>query len=191
MFRRFKSETFGAVATASYFRVDSRSRLGERAVSICDRYELFDSDRYFDDDNVRRHIGSFEIELEAALAYNKALSTLKRTGTRRKLNAVDADGNLLPKPAASSIYHGVSRYKSASYNGTDKNGKTRPLKWQAAVHLSKKLGFNGEVRNIGYFDDEPDAALAVDTFYRTHLPSIAASKVNFPTKTELAACARS
>ena len=186
MLRRFKSETFGAVATASYFRVDSRSRLGERAVSICDRYELFDSDRYFDDDNVRRVIGRFEIELEAALAYNKACSTLKRTGTRRKLNAVDADGNLLPKPAASSIYHGVSRYKFA-FN----NGKTRPLKWQAAVHLSKKLGFNGEMRNMGHFDDELDAARAVDTFYRTHMPSIAASKVNFPTKTELAACARS
>ena len=182
MFRRFKSETFGAVATASCFRVDSRSRLGERAVSICDRYELFDSDRYFDDDNVLRHIGSFEIELEAAWAYNKAFSTLKRTGTRRKLNAVDADGNLLPKPAASSIYHGVSRYKYS---------KTSPVKWQAAVHLSKKLGFNGEMRNMGHFDDELDAARAVDTFYRTHLPSIAASKVNFPTKTELAACARS
>ena len=182
MFRRFKSETFGAVATASYFRVDSRSRLGERAVSICDRYELFDSDRYFDDDNVRRHIGNFEIELEAAWAYNKAFSTLKRTGTRRKLNAVDADGNLLPKPAASSIYHGVTRYK---------HRKTSPVRWQAAVHMSKKLGFNGEMRNMGHFDDELDAARAVDTFYRTHLPSIAASKVNFPTKTELAACARS
>ena len=184
MFRRFKSETFGAVATASYFRVDLRSRLGERAVSICDRYELFDSDRYFDDDNVLRHIGSFEIELEAAWAYNKAFSTLKRTGTqrKRKLNAVDADGNLLPKPAASSIYHGVTRYK---------HRKTSPVKWQAAVHLSKKLGFNGEMRNMGHFDDELDAARAVDTFYRAHMPSIAASKVNFPTKTELAACARS
>jgi hypothetical protein len=189
MFRRFRSETFGAVATASYFRVDSRSRLGERAVSICDRYELFDSDRYFDDDNVQHHIGSFKTELEAAWAYNKAVSTLKRTGSRRKLNAVDADGNLLPKPAASSIYHGVCRYnwyKSASYNG-----KTQPVKWQAAVRLSKKLGFEGQMRNMGHFDEELDAARAVDTFYRTHMPSIAASKVNFPTKTELAACARS
>ena len=155
-------------------------------MSICDRYEFLDADRYIDDDNVRRHLGAFETELEAAWAYNKASSTLKRTGIRRKINAVDADGNLLPKPAASSIYHGVCRYKYASYNG-----KTRPVKWQASVCLSKKLGFNGEMRNLGRFDDELDAARAVDTFYRTHMPSIAASKVNFPTKTELAACARS
>jgi hypothetical protein len=55
-------------------------------------------------------------------------------------------------------------------------------KWQASVGRSKRHGLDGKLQHLGLYEDERDAALAVDSFARVHMPGAA---VNFPTLDEL------
>jgi len=61
--------------------------------------------------------------------------------------------------------------------------------WKGEVTRLKACGLDGRQVGVGYYDDEVDAALAVDAYLRRELPTIAARKVNFPTADEVAACA--
>jgi hypothetical protein len=55
-------------------------------------------------------------------------------------------------------------------------------RWQAGIKRGKRHGFDGKVQHLGLYEDERDAALAVDSFARLHLPGTA---LNFPTLDEL------
>jgi hypothetical protein len=120
------------------------------------------------------YVGSFRDEEKAGRAYNAAIA--EDGGVRCKPNLVGADGRLRPKPAASSPYFGVSWYK-------------RLKRWKAAVCRQRRLGFDGKMTTLGYYDDAIAAAKAADAYLRSYMPSIAATKTNFPTAEEWGACA--
>lgn len=128
---------------------------------------------YHDEGGNDVHLGYFDDEEEAAAAYNAAIAA---SGVlRRKTNPVGADGRLRAKPALSSPYLGVF---------WDKGN----MRWVAKVTRSKVAGLDGKQHKLGYFPTELLAALAVDEYFRYHMPSIAPRKTNFPTAEELRAC---
>ena len=120
------------------------------------------------------HVGLFDDEEDAAIAYNEALEReVLAHGVeplRRKLNLVGPDGRLLPKPGQSSEFYGVSWLE-------------REKKWFASMRLGKRYGGSGEKKKLGLYDDETDAAKAVDSFIRQHMPK-AAALLNYPTADE-------
>ena len=59
----------------------------------------------------------------------------------------------------------------------------RKARWRAAVRLAKRLGYEGQVHNIGMFDHEKQAARAVDAFVRRYMPELVHSHLNFPDET--------
>lgn len=104
------------------------------------------------------HIGYFESEIDAALAYDKAAR--EAYGDSALLNFPDITTYELPSPRkTSSIYKGVSWYKA---------GK----KWKATI------GGRKMITHLGYFDSELEAAIAYDhaavDFYGDD------AKLNFP-----------
>ena len=118
--------------------------------------------RYKDANGKDRHIGNFDDEEEAARAVNKAIRDAGLEG-RRKTNAVDATGALVPKPqknaavppdpsrdptAATSKFWGVTWNKSAR-------------RWEAYYKDAA-----GKKRSIGRFDDEEEAARAYNAAIR-------------------------
>ena len=113
-------------------------------------------------------IGEFDDEEEAARAYNDVVEAKK---LERPTNPERADGRLEAKPIKSSAYYGVSRQIGRN-------------KWQAYADLQKSLGFDGSRKYLGVFDDEREAARAVDESLRELIPDIAAYWVNFPTRQE-------
>ena len=103
--------------------------------------------------------GYFDDEEAAARAYNAAV---QKAGLRRKMNR-EVNGQLQAKPERSSSYFGVS------WNEGQKQ-------WVASVTRFKKCGLDGKKQFVGLFDDEIDAAKAVDTYLREHMPTIAAGE---------------
>jgi len=124
-------------------------------------------------DGVDVDLGAYDDEEAAARAYNAGVTA---AGLRRRMNQVRPDGTLKEKPPTSSQYLGVRWFK-------------RDKKWLAQVHNSTRCGLNGKMKTLGRYDDEADAALAVDAYLRSAMPSVAARKANFPTAAELAAAA--
>ena len=51
--------------------------------------------------------------------------------------------------------------------------------WKASMTHIKKHGGDGKTKNLGYYDDERSAAIAVDSFIRERMPGLV-SKLNFP-----------
>ena len=51
--------------------------------------------------------------------------------------------------------------------------------WVARMRHGKKYGGDGKQKNLGRYNDERSAALAVDAFVRERMPSLTA-KLNFP-----------
>ena len=113
-------------------------------------------------------IGEFDEEEEAARAYNDVVEAKK---LEQRMNPEGADGRLEAKPIKSSAYYGVSWQ-----NGCNK--------WEAYSVLQKRLGFDGNRKYLGVFDDEREAARSVDESLREFIPDIAAYWVNFPTRRE-------
>ena len=73
--------------------------------------------------------------------------------------------------------HDFGPLQSSFYGVTWDRKKGR---WRAAVRLAKKLGYEGQVYNIGMFDHEKQAARAVDAFVRRYMPELVHSHLNFP-----------
>jgi len=86
----------------------------------------------------------------------------------RPLN-LEKDGVLLEKPEKTSEFRGISL-------------NVKNNRWQAIIRRGKRHGLDGRVQRLGFFEDERDAGLAVDSFARLHLPGTA---LNFPTLDEL------
>ena len=130
----------------------------------CGKWEA----RYNNEDGKQVHIGYYDNEEEAGRAYNAKIVALK---LKRRTNP-EVDGKLVAKPDLTSKYIGVTWDHKAS-------------SWRASVHRSKRLGFDGKQKHLGYYDKERSAALAADAYLRLAMPSVAAAKVNFPTLSEL------
>jgi hypothetical protein len=99
------------------------------------------------------HLGCFEDDEVAARAYDRAARA--HQGEKAQLN-FPAEGE--SGPAQSSKYRGVSWFK--------KNNK-----WQVQLY------FDGKKHQLGYFEDEEDAARAYDRAARAHKGG--AEKLNF------------
>ena len=103
------------------------------------------------------------------MAYNDAIDA---AGIRARRNPVGDDGRPVAKPDMTSPFFGVCWDR-------------RHRKWGARVYNRRSLGLNGKQHCLGNFGDEVSAARAVDAYLRAVMPSIAATKVNFPTKKEM------
>jgi len=69
---------------------------------------------------------------------------------------------------------------SSEFHGVNFNQRLN--RWQASIKRGKRHGLDGKMQHLGYHEDEQDAALAVDSFTRLHMPGMA---LNFPTLDEL------
>ena len=115
--------------------------------------------QYIDAHGNHLSAGSFDDEEAAARAYNDAV---KKAGVRRPLNR-EVNGQLQAKPEKASPFLGVTWHKANK-------------KWHSKVCRSQRCGLDGKQKTVGYFDDEIEAAKAVDTYLREHMPTIAAGE---------------
>ncbi len=84
------------------------------------------------------HVGLFDYEEEAALAYNNAV---RENASTSLTNPVGSDGRLVPKLETSLQYYGVRWCKRAK-------------KWYARVTRQTLLGLDGMEKSLGYFTSE-------------------------------------
>eukprot|EP00984_Skeletonema_dohrnii_P020631 scaffold10115_cov95-Skeletonema_dohrnii-CCMP3373.AAC.4 len=101
-----------------------------------------------------RHIGSYEIEEEAAVDYARAVFKFNGQGALGKardqnssfIDLSDAPPQSPIPKSAGHIKEGASKYKGISFN--------KPMnKWQAKIYI------DGKNRLIGYYDNEEAAAV--------------------------------
>jgi len=125
--------------------------------------------RYDDADGKHRHVGYFDDEEEAARAVNKAISDAGLEG-RRKTNAVDATGALVPREYTKRrngdlggvVAPDPARDPTATTSkfwGVMWNKQSR--RWQA-----RYTDANSKQRTIGLFDTQEQAAHAVNAAIR-------------------------
>ncbi|KAJ1452447.1 hypothetical protein M885DRAFT_619949 [Pelagophyceae sp. CCMP2097] len=122
---------------------------------------------YYDLDGRHVNVGFSAVEGDAARTYNAAVIRANLAHIR-PLN-LEKDGVLLEKPEKTSEFRGISL-------------NVKNNRWQAIIRRGKRHGLDGRVQRLGFFEDERDAGLAVDSFARLHLPGTA---LNFPTLDEL------
>ena len=117
---------------------------------------------YKDADGKQRSIGYFDDEEEAARAVNKAIRDAGLEGKRRT-NAVDATGALVPKPDRSAVVApDTARAPSAT------TSKFWGVSWNKSARrwLARYSDAHGKNRTIGYFDTQEAAAHAVNAAIR-------------------------
>ena len=121
--------------------------------------------QYQDVDGKTRSLGTFDDEEEAARAYNKAIRDAGLEG-RRKTNAVDATGALVPKPL-----RGYNRRACSAVVAPDpapaplaKTSKFWGVCWNSVLRVwaARYTDANGKHRHIGHFVTEEAAAHAVN-----------------------------
>ena len=125
--------------------------------------------QYRDADGKKRTIGCFNDEEEAARAVNKAIRDAGLEG-RRRMNAADATGALVPKAPGSHNRRDdspsslrtrrVRRRRHRPSSGACRGNK-ESRRWEAGYRDA-----NGKKRNLGYFDTQEDAAHAVNAAIR-------------------------
>ena len=124
---------------------------------------------YYDADGKRHHIGLFDDDEEAARAVNQAIRDAGLE-TKRRVNAFDATGALVPKaPGAHN-----ARDRSAvvapdtARAQTETTSKFWGVTWnkQARRWRANYTDANGKTRFIGNYDTQEDAAHAVNAAIR-------------------------
>jgi hypothetical protein len=138
-------------------------------------------------EGAKKYLGLFDDEESAARTYNEGVLA---AGARCRCNPIDAEGNLVAKPASSSQYFGVTfkQRKHRNHVLTPEGYVDRSQAWEARVTASRRFGLDGKQKFLGLYDTEVRAAEVVDEFLREFLPALAPRKVNFPTDVELAIC---
>jgi len=118
--------------------------------------------KYTDANGKLRHIGYFDDEEEAARAVNKAIRDAGLV-RKRRMNAVDATGTLVPKPQkTAAVPPDQARAPTATTSkfwGVTWDKRTR--RWQAYY-----TDANSKSRKIGYYDTQEAAAHAVNAAIR-------------------------
>ena len=156
--------------TATYFGEGGARTASSRFWGVSwDRKKKKWQARYLDADGKQHQIGRYDDEEEAARAVNKAIRDAGLEG-RRKTNAVDATGALVPRERtkrrsgdrAAVVAPDAARDLTATTSkfwGVTWNKKER--RWKA-----KYKDANGKSRHIGYFDTQEAAAHAVNAAIR-------------------------
>ena len=105
-------------------------------------------------------------------------------GQAAKLNFPDMDPRDLARDLAQAKEQRKRRQRSkpgtvicSKYFGVCWD--TKKGSWKAQITNGKTHGGDGSTRNLGNYDDERSAALAVDAFIRENMPGLVA-KLNFP-----------
>ena len=155
--RRDRSDDGGARTTSSRFWGVYWNRNAEKWQA-----------QYQGADGKRCHIGLFDDEEEAARAVNKAISDAGLEGKRRT-NAVDATGALVPKSG-----HWRELDRSAvvapdpARDATATTSKFWGVTWNKRERrwMAQYRDANGKKRTIGRFDTQEDAARAVNAAIR-------------------------
>ena len=127
--------------------------------------------RYKDADGKDRHIGYFDDDEEAARAVNKAIRDAGLEG-RRKTNAVDATGALMPKSGNWGAAIPKDRSAVVAPDAARAPSATTSKFWGVSWHKSARrwkgqyTDANGKCRSIGLFDPQENAAHAVNAAIR-------------------------
>ena len=123
--------------------------------------------RYKDADGKRHTIGYYDDEEEAARAVNKAIRDAGLEG-RRKTNAIDATGALVPRERTVKLDRSEVVGPDAAPAPTATSSKfwgvnwdKRERRWQARYKDA-----DGKKRSIGYFNTQEEAARAVNAAIR-------------------------
>ena len=117
----------------------------------------------------QRTIGFYDNQEAVARAYNAAIRRMGLVGKRR-INAVDATGALVPKPPGPHNKHDLSAVVApdAARAPTEATSKFWGVSW-AKTQRQWKAGYkdtNGKNRHIGLFDTQEQAAHAVNAAIR-------------------------
>jgi hypothetical protein len=121
-----------------------------------------------------RSVGSFDDEEEAARAVNKAIRDAGLEGKRR-MNAVDATGTLVPKLSGAPTRLDQDRGDRSAVIAPDPSRaptETSSKFWGVCWSKSQRrwqaryTDADGKMRHIGYFDTQEDAAHAVNAAIR-------------------------
>ena len=167
--RSVSSEALGISSSATSFSEHgARTTLSRFWGVTWDRRKKKWLARYMDANGKQRHIGSFDDEEEAARAVNKAISDAGLQG-RRRTNAVDATGALVPKSG-----HWRELDRSAvvapdpARDATATTSKFWGVTWNKRERrwMAQYRDANGKKRTIGRFDTQEDAARAVNAAIR-------------------------
>ena len=168
--RSVSSEALGISSSATSFSEHgARTTLSRFWGVTWDRRKKKWLARYMDANGKQRHIGSFDDEEEAARAVNKAISDAGLQG-RRRTNAVDATGALVPRERT---FRG-SGDRSAVVAPDPERDPTAPTSKYWGVTWCKRWrrwkteyrDADGKGRFIGYFDTQEAAAHAVNAAIR-------------------------
>ena len=123
--------------------------------------------RYTDADGKDHHVGYFDDEEEAARAHDQAIRDAGLEG-RRRMNAVDATGALVPREFTIRCDRSAVVAPDPSRAPTAPTSKFWGVSWAKRWRRwqAKYTDANGKQRQIGYFDTQEAAAHAVNAAIR-------------------------
>ena len=170
--RSVSSEALGISSSATSFSEDGAQTTTSRFWGVT-RHKPSKKwlAQYRDADGKQRHIGSFDDEEEAARAVNKAISDAGLEGKRR-MNAVDATGALVPKPSDAPNYAPRDRSAVVAPDPARAASATTSKFWGVSWDKSNRRwkavykDANGKTHTIGRFDTQEEAAHAVNAAIR-------------------------
>ena len=126
---------------------------------------------YTDADGKKHNIGRFDDDEEAARARDQSIRDAGLEG-RRKMNAVDASGALVPKPSDAPNYWPRDRSAVVAPDPARAASATTSKFWGVSWAKSERRwranykGADGKNRHIGLFDTQEEAAHAVNAAIR-------------------------
>ena len=172
--RSISSDTFGIESSATSFSEPVEDDSGG-ARTASSRFWGVSWDRrgkkwqaqYRDAYGKQHTIGRFDDEEEAARAVNKAIRDAGLEG-RRKTNALDATGELVPREHLRRLDHSAVVAPDAVRTRTVATSKFWGVTWNKEKRRwrARYIDADGKTRYIGHFDTQEQAAHAVNAAIR-------------------------